>query len=157
MSNLNFMQFMQMLQAANPQMGVNNPNFFFNNNPNMVMNNMMINMMLQMMGLNGANPNNLISIFNQPQQPQPQTFQGYINLIFMQKMKHIRVIIQADYKESIGSVVNKYITKSGDANINLYIVNGRRLDESMTVGQAGLIDNSLIDVVSTDDVEGAKI
>ena len=72
-------------------------------------------------------------------------------------MKHIRIVIQADYKESIGSVVNKYITKSGDANINLYIVNGRRLDESMTVGQAGLIDNSFIDVVSIDDVEGAKI
>ena len=150
-----FTQFFQMLLLANPQMAnMGNP-FMMSMNPAM-----MTQMMIQMMGINGANINNLMAIFNPPPPPpQPTILRGnshkYINLIFIQKNKNIRITVQAKYKESIGSVVNKYINKSGDNYINLYIVNGRRLDESKTVGESGLIDNSVIDVVSVVDVEGA--
>ena len=150
-----FTQFFQMLLLANPQMAnMGNP-FMMSMNPAM-----MTQMMIQMMGINGANINNLMAIFNPPPPPpQPTILRGnshkYINLIFIQKNKNIRITIQTKYKESIGSVVNKYINKSGDNYINLYIVNGRRLDESKTVGESGLIDNSVIDVVSVVDIEGA--
>ena len=150
-----FTQFFQMLLLANPQMAnMGNP-FMMSMNPAM-----MTQMMIQMMGINGANINNLMAIFNPPPPPpQPTILRGnshkYINLIFIQKNKNIRITVQAKYKESIGSVVNKYINKSGDNYINLYIVNGRRLDESKTVGESGLIDNSVIDVVSVVDIEGA--
>ena len=113
------------------------------------------------MGLNGANTNNLMQIFNQPN-PVQQDFSNtqmnngnVLNLIFMQRQKGIRITLQVNYKESIASIVNKYINKSGDSNINIYIVNGRRLDESKTVAQSGLVDNSHVDVISVDDVEGA--
>ena len=157
----NFMQFCQMFLAANPQLlnnfqgGMGNPNFGMNN-PNL------INMMFQMMGMNGANPNNFINIFNPGgQQPQPKppthvTNVKYLNLIFIKRDKNIRITIHAEYKESIASVVNKYITKSGDNNINIYIVNGRRLDESLTVSQSALIDYSIINVIAVDELEGAN-
>ena len=151
-------QFFQMLLLANPQMAMN---FQAGNmgNPFMMNPNMMMQMMMQMMGINGANLNNLLAIFfpppPQPPSPKPTQNNKYINLIFIQKNKNIRITIQSKYKESIASVVNKYINKSGDSFVNLYIVNGRRLDESKTVGQSGLIDNSVIDVVSVVDIEGA--
>ena len=150
-----FNQFFQMLLLANPQMvNMGNP-FMMSMNPDM-----MTQMMIQMMGLNGANINNLMAIFNPPPPPPQPTIltrnsHKYINLIFIQKNKNIRITVQAKYKESIGSVVNKYINKSGDNYINLYIINGRRLDESKTVWESGLIDNSVIDVVSVVDIEGA--
>ena len=151
-------QFFQMHLLANPQMAMNFQNTNMGN-PFMMNPNMMIQMMMQMMGINGANPINLMGMFNPPPSPNPTLHRGnshkYINLIFIQKNKNIRITIQSKYKESIGSVVNKYINKSGDSFVNLYIVNGRRLDESKTVGESGLIDNSVIDVVSVVDVEGA--
>ena len=164
----NFMEFMQLLQGGNPPMQNNmfgnpfmSPNYIMNNNNNANMNMNLLNMMIQMMGLNGANIDNLMQIFNPPMPVQPnfndmQMNKGNIlNLIFMQRQKGIRITIQTNYKESISSLVNKYINKSGDANINIYIVNGRRLDESKTVAQSGLVDNSHVDVISVDDVEGA--
>ena len=147
-----FNQFFQMLLLANPQMvNMGNP-FMMSMNPDM-----MTQMMIQMMGLNGANINNLMAIFIPPPPPPQPTIHShkYINLIFIQKNKNIRITVQAKYKESIGSVVNKYINKSGDNYVNLYIVNGRRLDESKTVGESGLIDYSIIDVVSVVDIVGA--
>ena len=163
-----FMEFLQLLQGGNPPMQNNiisnpfmNPNYNMNNANNANMNINLLNMMLQMMGLNGANTNNLMQIFNQPN-PVQQDFsntqmnnRNVLNLIFMQRQKGIRITLQVNYKESIASIVNKYINKSGDSNINIYIVNGRRLDESKTVAQSGLVDNSHVDVISVDDVEGA--
>ena len=151
MADISFMQFLQMLLSAN-EMAMNNQNFIMNNN-----NNMNIEMMIRMMGINGANPTNLLNMFNQQQVNtfNQNQYHGYINLIFMHKLKHIRIIVQAEYGESIASVVNKYITKSGDSNVNIYIVNGRRLDETKTVMQSGLKDNYFVDVVSVQDVEGA--
>ena len=151
MADISFMQFLKMLLSAN-EMAMNNQNFIINNN-----NNMNIEMMIRMMGINGANPINLLNMFNQQQVNtfNQNQYHGYINLIFMHKLKHIRIIVQAEYGESIASVVNKYITKSCDSNVNIYIVNGRRLDETKTVMQSGLKDNYLVDVVSVQDVEGA--
>ena len=121
-------QFFQMLLLANPQMAMN---LQMGNmgNPFMMNPNLMMQMMMRMMGINGANPNNLWAMLS-PQPPSPQPTQ--------QPGKS-----------------HKYINKSGDSYVNLYIVNGRRLDESKTAGQSGLIDNSVIDVVSVVDIEGA--
>ena len=166
----NFMEFMRLLQGGNPPLQNNmianpfmSPNYHMNNNNNVIMNMNLLNMMIQMMGLNGANIDNLMQIFNPPTPVQPnirniQMNKGNVlNLIFMQRHKGIRITLQANFKEYISSIVNKYINKSGDANINIYIVNGRRLDESKTVAQSGLVDNSHVDVISVDDVEGAAI
>ena len=152
-------QFFQMLLLANPQMAMN-LQMVNMGNPFMMNPNLMMQTMMRMMGINGANPNNLWAMFSpQPPSPQPTKQPGkshkYINLIFIQKNKNIRITVQAKYNESIASIVNKYINKSGDSYVNLYIVNGRRLDESKTAAQSGLIDNSVVDVVSVVDIEGA--
>ena len=164
MNNPNFMEFLNLMGGANPiftnNMPINMPpNPFLNPDYNANMN--LVNMMIKMMGINGANPNNLLNIFFQPKPQPPIPMPQFnnvsrINLIFMNRNQNIRITIHAKYNESIASVVNKYINKSGDANINLYIVNGRRLDESSTVAKSGLINNSYVDVISVDDVEGAN-
>ena len=115
-------------------------------NPGMMgMNPGMMGMNPGMMGINsGMTDNN-----------PPTNNSQFINLIFKHKTLQNRVTIQADYKETLGSVLNKYITKSGDTHLNLYINNGKKINESLTVGEAGLINYAIIDVVAIDELEGA--
>ena len=148
-----FNQFFQLLLLANPQMTNNFQMGYMGNmmNTNMPINNMNMNMMIpmmtRMMGINGTNPVNLISMFNPPPKPPSQVYQNKINLFFWQTNNNIRYTVQTSYKENISFIVNKYIIKSGDPNSNIYILNGKRLDMNKTVGDYELIDNSVIYVV----------
>jgi hypothetical protein len=132
-------------------------NMFGNNvDPNYIKN------MLLNMGYNEVMINNFINMYfqnNNPQIPQnpPQQINGLKNFCFKHKSTQKTVIIQANDDETLGSVINKYINKSGDNHINIYINNGKKLYESLTVAEAGLIDNCTIDVVAIDELEGALI
>ena len=160
MNDPNFQQFLQMLIQANPHLAMNpgmiNPGMGgFNINIQQIQN------MLNMMGLFGANPDNYINIFNPqrintPYNPSPHNSPQYINIIFIQRNQKIRITIQASLNESVASVVNKYINKSGDYKINMYILNGHKLDERLKVIDAGLRDNCYVDVIEIDELEGAK-
>ena len=159
MNDPNFAQFLQMLLQANPQIGMNqgnmNPGMYNNINPQQIQN------FLNSMGIYGANPFNFINIFNpQPQRPQyiptsNNNSQNYINVIFIQRNNKAKITIQTTWNESVASLVNKYITKSLDYKINMYILNGHKLDERLKVGEAGIINNCNIDVVELDELEGA--
>ena len=120
---------------------------------NMGYNEVMINAFINMYFSNNQ-PNQQIP--QNPQNPQPQIY-GMKNLVFKHKTTQNTVTIQANDDETLGSVINKYINKSGDNHINLYINNGKKLNESLTVSEAGLIDYCIIDVVATDELKGAFI
>ena len=161
------------MMGMNPQMMGMNPGMFMGNN-NIDVN--YIKNMLLMMGYNEEMINNFINMYfqnnqqnqpqqNQPQQNQPQQNQPQQNtnnselknLIFKHKTTRVTYNIQVNNNETLGSVINKYINKSGDNHINLYISNGKKLNESLTVAEAGLIDYCLVDVVAIDELEGALI
>ena len=82
---------------------------------------------------------------------------GQKNLVFRHKTTQMQCTIHATDNETLGSVINKYINKSGDNHVNLYILNGKKLNESLTVAEAGIIDFCTIEVVAIDELEGALI
>ena len=140
------------MMGMNPGMMGMNPGMMGMNPGMMGMNPGMLGMNPGMIGMNpgmmGMNPG---MVDNNP----PTNNSQFINLIFKHKTSQIRVTIQADYKETLGSVLNKYIAKSGDNHLNLYINNSKKINESLTVGEAGLINYAIIDVVAIDELEGA--
>ena len=151
------MQF-NMFLLQNPQlmMGMNQGMMGMNNNMNMFINN------LKSMGFNDQIINNFINYYNQQNQQNFQNQQnnnnsGFKNIIFKDKKTNATINIPVSDDESIGSILNKYITKSGNNHVNIYIVNGKRLDERKTVRESDIIDNTVVEVVSVDDLEGAKI
>ena len=128
----------QMLQ--NMQM-LQNQQFMQNCNPNMLMQGGAQNM--QFMQNNNMN--------NQ------QYFPGQINLKFSDTTEQKNIMIQAEPKEYMSSVINKYINKSGDLNgNNLYLYNGKRIIQSLTVAELGLCDGSQIYVNNVGELKGAK-
>ena len=172
----------QGMTGMNPMMVGNQMNQMTGMNPMMVgnqMNQMMMGMnpgmsgggnvninyirnMLVSMGYNEMLVNNFLNMLlqnnQQSQQNQPNIRNSPMkNLVFQNKNEFKSYIIQVTDNETMGSVINKYINKSGDSNINLYIYNGKKINESLNVAEAGLIDNAPIDVVSTNELEGAFI
>ena len=149
--------------GMNPgMMGMNQGMFGTNNNPDP---NYIRNMLISM-GYNEIIINNFINALfpnNQQNQPQPmqQTQQninnGTLNFLFKHKTTGNTYTIIATNDETIGSVISKYINKSGDTHINLYIQNGKKLNESLTVAESGLINSCQIDIVPIDELEGALI
>ena len=119
-----------------------------NNMNNMNMNNMGTNqMMMNFNNFMNNNMNNNIGMNNQNQQ------KPVINLCFHKENRTYNIL--ADYSESIGSVITKYINQTNDTNINMYIVNGKKLNESLTVGESGLLNGVTINVVPVDNILGA--
>ena len=147
-----FMQNFQMFLQQNPGM-MNMMNSGMMNNPSMMGMNpgMMAMNNPSMMAINnpsmmGMNP----GMFG-----QQQNIPGLKNIYFKHKYLQISIMIQATDNESIASVINKYINKSGDNHINIYIFNGKKLNETLTVAEQGLINNCPIEVVPIDTLEGA--
>ena len=151
-------QYMNMNQMNNQymnmnQMNINQINQSFNNNMNNQINNN-INRMNPIS--NQINQSGIYSgmmghnyMFNQ--QPQSMNSFGNINLIFINNNSPKGFIVQATLNEPFASVVTKYINLSNDTNINKYEALGRILDETQTVYQAGLINNTLIKVYPIQD------
>ena len=145
------------MMGMNPGMMGMNPGMMGMNSGMINLNNLDINNMkniFRSMGYNEEMINNFFSMFA-PQQPQkPNNNSSLINLYFKHKTTQNKIIIQTTFNESLASVVNKYITKSGDNHVNLYLNNGKKLNETLSVGEAGLIDYSIIDVVAIEELEG---
>ena len=148
MNNPNFMNNNQMM------MMMNNPNFMNNNqmmmmmnNPNFMNNNQMMMNNMPMQNMDFGNMNNQEGINNNAN--------GGFNLIFTKDMKNY--IIIANFNDPLGKVIGKYIDTTKDTNVNMYIFNGKKLNEGLTVGEAGLKDQSLINVVPTQNILGAII
>ena len=132
-------------------MNMNNMNMNNMNMNNMNMNNMDMNqMMMNFNNYMNNNMNNNMGIIN-PQNPQNND--NVINLIF--KTKISKYTIRTNYNETLGSVISKYLDITHDYSINLYIHNGKKLNEGLTVGEAGLMDGAYIYVVPTEDLKGA--
>ena len=64
--------------------------------------------------------------------------------------------IIANYSETLGSLIGKYINITKDTNVNMYFFNGKKLNESLTVGEAGLMEGSMVNVVGTKNILGAS-
>ena len=129
----------QMLQ--NMQM-LQNQQFMQNCNPNMLMQGGAQNMQF----MQNNNMNN-----------QQCGVPGQINLKFSDTTEQKNIMIQAEPKEYMSSVINKYINKSGDFNgNNLYLYNGKRIIQSLTVAELGLCDGSQIYVNNVGELRGAK-
>ena len=148
------------MMGMNPGMMGMNPGIMGMNPGMMGMNNMDINSianMLMNMGFNQEMINNFVNMYSQYQQQQESKNNntGNINLTFKQKSTQKSVIIITNYNETLGSVIGRYISKTGDNSVNLYICNSKKLNESLTVGEAGLMNYSIIDVVRIDELEGA--
>ena len=139
-----FMQNFQMFLQQNPGM-MNMMNSGMMNNPSMM------GMNPGMMAMN--NPS--MMAMNPGMFGQQQNIPGLKNIYFKHKYLQISIMIQATDNESIASVINKYINKSGDNHINIYIFNGKKLNETLTVAEQGLINNCPIEVVPIDTLEGA--
>ncbi len=158
--NALFNQFINFMNSQNNMnnMNMNNMNMNqmmmnFNNsmNNNMNMNNLDMNQMMMnfMNNMNNNNMNNNIGMNNQNQQNQKPV----INLCFNKENKVYNIL--TDHSESLGSVISKYINQTNDSNINMYIVNGKKLNESLTVGESGLLNGATINVVPVDNILGA--
>ena len=171
-----------MMDMNNPMMAnmfnqwmMNNPNYMNMMNNSINMNNpMMFNLFMQfmqnmqMMNQNNQNMNNQNNFNMNNQQFQQnqinfnmnnQQFQpdsnnsGIINIVFSKDLCHY--IIKTKYSESFGTVMGKYISQTKDSNVNMYIFNGKKINESLTVGEAGLMEGSVVYVVETKKVIGA--
>ena len=67
-----------------------------------------------------------------------------------------KITIQTEPNEKMSSVINKYINKSGDYNAeNLYIFNNKRIVQSLSIAELGLINGSEIIVNNIGSVNGA--
>ena len=145
----------------------NNNNY---NNNNFTINNQMnLNQMLQMMinsnpmlfwvliqgMMNSINTQNAHNFQNTNRfQNRNNNNEFYYNLLFINPNSS-KIPIQCKLTEHFSSVVNKYINKSQDYNINIYIFNGVRLDESKTLLEQGIINSTEIYVVKTKNILGA--
>ena len=138
MNNNMAMNYQMMLQNMNNQNFMNNNQMMMMmNNPNFMNNNqmMMNNMPMQNMGF--GNMNNKEGINNNES--------GGFNLIFTKDMKNY--IIIANFNDPLGRVIGKYIDTTKDTNINMYIFNGKKLNEGLTFGEAGIKDQRFINIV----------
>ena len=134
-------------------MNNNNP-FMMNNMQNMNNMNNMNNNFQNQNNFNMNNQNNF-NMNNQQFQPYQNNNIGGINIIFCKDMTNYNII--ANYSETLGSLIGKYINMTKDTNVNMYIVNGKKLNESLTAGEAGLMEGSVVNVVETKKILGASI
>ena len=131
----------QNINMMNNSMNMNNP----------MMSNIFMQFMQYMQMMNQNNQNNF-NMNNQNFQ-QNQGGQGIINIVFSKDLTLYN--IKTKYSESFGSVMGKYINQSKDFNVNWYIFNGKKINESLTVGEAGLTEGSTVYVVVPQNIIGA--
>ena len=85
-----------------------------------------------------------------------QTNAFQINICFINTMGN-KIFIQTYPEEYMSSVINKYINKSNDLNMNYYLYNGKRIVQSLTVAELGIFDGSEIHVANAGNIIGAFI
>ena len=118
------------------------------------------NQMLQFNNMINSNPM-LLMLYNQMMMNmmnmQKQNLSNQqINIIFLNNALNGRAIIQAKPSEYMTEIINRYINKTGDAKAsNMYIYNGKRIIQSLTVAELGIINGSEIHIVNQNEVKGA--
>ena len=140
--NYNMNQFNQFMQMVN-----SNPNFL------MIYNQMMNqqcfpnnNMMMASQFIPNNNPNMVNSSFINGGSP---------NMQFQQNNMNMQFLIIAEPNEHMTSVINKYINKTGDlSETNLYLFNGKRIVQSLTVSELGMTDGSEVYVTDIGGLRG---
>ena len=83
----------------------------------------------------------------------PETKINFINLLFIVNGEY-KIILPSKLKEPLNSVINRYINKTNDLNINFFKFNGNRFNELYTVFRQGLTDGSEIYVVRANNILG---
>ena len=163
--NFNINQFNQFMQMVN-----SNPAFLMLYNQMLRNQNMQQccpnnNMMMNSQFIPNNNLNMMKGSFinggfqNMPFQQNNMQFQQNkdpykVNLTFMDTTGTKKVVIIAEPNEPMTSVINKYINKTNDLNsTNLYLFNGKRVVQSLTVSELGIVDGSEIYV---SDIGGLK-
>ena len=167
MNNMNMNQaMMNMNNLTNYNFNMNNMNQFFNtinSNPMLLMiwNQMLNQNMMQNAGnmVNMQPPQNMNNLANMQNfqnmtnYQRPNNYQ--ININFMD-VNWKKTIIITNPDEYMSSVINKYINKSGDSNMNnMYLFNGKKVVQSLTVAELGVMDGSEIYVVDSRTIKGA--
>ena len=61
-----------------------------------------------------------------------------INLVFKHQNTPKITLLETTFDEPFGSVVNNYIKLSGDFNINKYLLNGKKINESLSISWVGI-------------------
>ena len=157
MNNMNNMNNMMMLNNMNNNINMNNMNnmMMMNNmammnnamNPmnNIMANNMMINNINNTMPING--------------QMMPQSGNLW-NLLFQRKIsrtnaqQNINILIDPD--KLFIEAVSMFKLRIGSNEDFKFIFNGKDVIKDIKISQTGLQNNSIITVISLQDVEGAK-
>ena len=144
-------------QMMNNQNNNANMNLFMMNNPNNRNNvnninmNQLMNLYMQMMNNNMSNnSNNNMNIDND---------NYLINIVFIISQDNgleRTINLLAKPSQSFGSVITKLIEKTNDYNPHIYFFNSKRLDESKTVEEQGLINGATIFVVNPEIIIGAQ-
>ena len=76
-----------------------------------------------------------------------------VNLVFKHKNTNKITFLESSYDESFGSVVNTYINESSDCNVNKYLLNGKKINESLSISMAGIKNYDIIEVVPLSEEE----
>ena len=76
-----------------------------------------------------------------------------VNLVFKHKNTNKITFLESSYDESFGSVVNAYINQSSDCNVNKYLLNGKKINESLSISMAGIKNYDIIEVVPLSEEE----
>ena len=148
------------MMNRNPMMQNNNMNpMMQNNNMNPMMPNSNMNpMMIQMMNMMKNNfKNNQMNNVYQPSQPMPSSKQT-INVRFKYNIRNLSndINIECYPDETVGELIQKYRVKTGDNDrTKKFIYNAKKLDESLKISEAGILDTANIFVVKTEGVMGA--
>ena len=76
-----------------------------------------------------------------------------VNLVFKHKNTNKITFLESRYDESFGSAVNTYINQSSDCNVNKYLLNGKKINESLSISMAGIKNYDIIEVVPLSEEE----
>ena len=144
MNNMNNPMMMNNMNNMNPMMmnNMNNMNPMMMNNMNPMMMNQMMMLLQNMNNNNGGNNNNNNNSWN---------------LIFEKKAGDQTVNISVSPDSTVLEAINLYKLKVGQIDQEMkFIFNGKQLDHSLKVSEAGLNNLARITVITTNDVQGAK-
>ena len=150
-----------------------NPNLMMNLNLLQQQQLMMNNMIMRNQFMQGQQPNmfaqsNIQQQFNQNMLQQQQIMNSnmnyknpnYITVFFQLQIRNGPDInpftIQCSLDDKVSSVIQQFRNKAQDFDIlhEKFIFNAKRLNETLTVAESGITNNSIIYVINDKDLEG---
>ena len=95
-------------------------------------------------------------LYNMQNKNEKQFNKGFeLSLQFKQNWEHKPpIIIECNFKDKVSDIIEKYRNRANDYYENRkFIYNAKNLKPSYSVAEAGLLDISIIDVISTGDLK----